>query len=97
MNAHRKQLLGNVAKMSDYFRARLSLMEFDGAATLHIQGLAVGIELKEDYADTLQKKCRKAGLLTSTEENSLLLLPPLNITDDVAKRGLDILERCVES
>jgi 4-aminobutyrate aminotransferase-like enzyme len=43
----------------------------------------------------VQQRCRRRGLLVSTEDSSLLLLPSLIVTRAIAKAGLDILERCV--
>jgi 4-aminobutyrate aminotransferase-like enzyme len=59
-----------------------------------MRGLAIALDVKdEDYADKVQQKCRKNGLLVSTQGSSILLLPALNVERDVAERGLDILER----
>lgn len=93
---NRKSLLENVLKMSDYFRERLNQLQFKSSQTLHIQGLAIGIELdNEDYASRIQEQCRKQGLLISSEGSTLILLPALNINRATAKRGLDILKRCI--
>jgi acetylornithine/succinyldiaminopimelate/putrescine aminotransferase len=92
---HKTKLLEAVATMSDYFRARLPLIKFKGTAKIRIEGLAIGVELRSsDYADRVQAKCRREGLLLSTEDATLLLLPALNVDEAIAKRGLDILERC---
>jgi acetylornithine/succinyldiaminopimelate/putrescine aminotransferase len=93
---HRKRLLGNVARMSDYYRERLSQMRFKVPATVRIAGLAIGLDLNsEDVAAKIQAKCRRAGLLTTTEGTTLLMLPALNIDQAVAEQGLDILEKCI--
>jgi acetylornithine/succinyldiaminopimelate/putrescine aminotransferase len=93
---HRKRLLGNVAGMSDYYRERLSQMRFKVPATVRIAGLAIGLDLNsEDVAAKIQAKCRRAGLLTTTEGTTLLMLPALNIDQAVAEQGLDILEKCI--
>lgn len=96
---HKKALLAHVAEMSEYFSDRLSRMRFTRVkhvATIHVKGLAIGIDFEnEDEADAVQAKCRRNGLLTSTEGSTLLLLPALTIPRRVAKTGLDILEKCV--
>jgi adenosylmethionine-8-amino-7-oxononanoate aminotransferase len=47
---------------------------------VRIQGLAIGIDVgDEDYADTIHDKCRRNGLLVSTEGSAVLLLPSLAI------------------
>jgi 4-aminobutyrate aminotransferase-like enzyme len=92
--AHRTRLLEQVARTSDYFLTRLSQFEFKGDTAIRMRGLAIAVDVKdEDYADKVQRKCRKGGLLVSTEDTSVLLLPALDIEREVAERGLDILER----
>ena len=60
------------------------------------QGLAIGIDVgDEDYADAIQEKCRRSGLLVSTEGSTVLLLPSLAIDTRTAARGLDFLARSI--
>jgi len=49
----------------------------------------------EDYADAIHDKCRRNGLLVSTEGSTVLLLPSLSIDEQTATRGLDILARAI--
>ena len=80
----------------DIFRVRLLQLEFDRPAAVRIQGLAIGIDVgDEDYADTIHDKCRRNGLLVSTEGSTVLLLPSLTIDKRTAARGLDILARSI--
>jgi len=96
LKANRRRLLTGVAEMSEYFRVRLLQLEFDRPATIRIQGLAIGIDVgDEDYADTIHDKCRRNGLLVSTEGSTVLLLPSLAIDKRTAARGLDILARSI--
>ncbi len=77
---HQKKILRNVAAMSDHFRMRLSHLEFEQPVALRIQGLAIGVDVKdENYASKIQQRCRKKGLLIATEGPVLLMLPALNI------------------
>ena len=96
---HKTSLLAHVAEMSEYFSDRLAGMRFTRVkhvAAIRVKGLAIGIDVKSgDAADALQAKCRRQGLLAATEGSTLLLLPALNVPKRVAKRGLDILEKCV--
>ena len=63
---------------------------------MRIQGLAIGIDVgTEEYADAIQDKCRRNGLLVSTEGSTVLLLPSLVIDRRTASRGLDILARSI--
>src|SRR6187399_359518 len=96
LKANRPRLLAGVAEMSEYFRVRLLQLEFDRPAAVRIQGLAIGIDVgDEDYADAIHDKCRRNGLLVSTEGSTVLLLPSLAIDKETAARGLDILARSI--
>ena len=96
LKANRPRLLAGVAEMSEYFRVRLLQLEFDRPAAIRIQGLAIGVDVgDEDYADAIHDKCRRNGLLVSTEGSTVLLLPSLVIDKRTAARGLDILARSI--
>lgn len=93
---HQERLLRNVGEMSDYFMARLSQMEFKHPATVRIKGLAIGVDVGDaNYVSKLSDKCRRAGLLVTSEDEALTMFPPLNIDQKVAREGLDILEQCL--
>jgi adenosylmethionine-8-amino-7-oxononanoate aminotransferase len=93
---HEKRLMANIAAMSSYFAERLVGMAFKRHAELRIRGLAIAVDFgDDDYASRVQEKCRKAGLLLSSESEGLLLLPALTIDRRTAKVGLDILEECI--
>ena len=96
LKVNRRRLLADVAEMSEYFRVRLLQLEFERPATIRIQGLAIGIDVgAEESADAIQEKCRRNGLLVSTEGSTVLLLPALTIDKRTAARGLDILARSI--
>jgi acetylornithine/succinyldiaminopimelate/putrescine aminotransferase len=96
LKANRRRLLGGVAEMSEYFRVRLLQLEFERPAAVRIQGLAIGIDVgDEDYADAIHDKCRRNGLLVSTEGSTVLLRPSLAIDKRTAARGLDMLARSI--
>jgi 4-aminobutyrate aminotransferase-like enzyme len=93
---HQKRLLRNVVEMGDYFRTRLTRMEFERDTEIRVKGLAIAVEFDDDdNADRLAGKCRKAGLLLSTAESALTMFPPLTVDRRTAKKGLDILEECL--
>jgi acetylornithine/succinyldiaminopimelate/putrescine aminotransferase len=95
MRRERKRLLENVARMGEYFRARLSTMRFRKPATLRILGLAIALDFgDEKHVSKLAERCRDEGLLISAEGENALLIPALDIDERTAKAGLDILERC---
>ena len=90
MTANRQKLMANVAAMSEYFRTRL--LEKFNDDQLSIRGLAICIKLEsEDEAEELRKECQRRGVIVTTQDERVLLLPALTITRPVAARGLDIL------
>ena len=96
LKANRRRLLAGVEEMSEYFRVRLLQLEFDRPPAVRIQGLAIEIDVgDEDYADAVHGRCRRNGLLVSTEGSTVLLLPSLAIDKRTATRGLDILARSI--
>ena len=63
-------MLGNTVEMGRHLWTRLSQMSFRRSATIRVKGLAIGIEFEDSdagYAETLGKRCRKKGLLLSSE------------------------------
>ena len=55
----------------------------------------IGADIDADVKD-IASKCVENGLLILTAKTSLRFLPPLNITYDELKRGLDILKSVLE-
>lgn len=96
LKKNRVRLLAGVDELSEYFRVRLLQLEFDQPAAVRIQGLAIGIDVGDEaYADAIQERCRRNGLLVSTEGSSVLLLPSLTIDQRTAAKGLDMLARSI--
>ena len=96
LKKNRKRLLAGVGELSEYFRVRLLQLEFERPAAVRIQGLAIGIDVGDEaYADAIQERCRRNGLLVSTEGSTVLLLPSLTIDQRTAAKGLDMLARSI--
>jgi 4-aminobutyrate aminotransferase-like enzyme len=73
-------------------------MNFQGKATVHCKGFAIGIEVEdEEYASEIGDICRENGLLVSAEDDVLMLFPALTINRAIAQRGLDIFERSLST
>ena len=71
-------------------------MKFKKDATIRILGLAIGIEVSDsDYADRIQQRALKKGILFTTQEKTLTLFPPLTIRKTIAEEGMEILESCL--
>lgn len=92
--SNKRRFLDGVALMSEYFRDRLTAMDFGEDMKLNIRGLAIGVDVgDEDYADEIVEKSRRGGLLVTNEESVITILPALTIDRAAAKQGLDILEQ----
>jgi adenosylmethionine-8-amino-7-oxononanoate aminotransferase len=90
------KIFRNVNTVSQCFTERLSQMNFKKGATVRILGLAIGIEVNDQaYADRIQQKSLKKGLMLTTQEKTLTLFPPLTMKQEVAEEGLKILESCL--
>ena len=93
---HQLKLLRHVNEMGEYLRERLEQMAFQHEPVFRVKGLAIGVEFEQEgYADEIQERCFKEGLLVSGDDDVLMLLPALTVERATAEAGLDILERCV--
>ena len=64
-----------------------------GVKSITGMGLMIGIMPANRTAGEIASACMKDGLLVLTAHEKVRLLPPLNISIDELKRGLDILKR----
>ena len=61
------------------------------------KGLMVGIEISDNLkAIDVVSKCIENGLIPLTAKNKVRLLPPLNISFDELRKGLNILKKALE-
>jgi adenosylmethionine-8-amino-7-oxononanoate aminotransferase len=89
-------ILDNVDHLSTVFRDTLSSMNFKTEAEIRVIGLAIGVEFDDSkYAEKIQKKCLQEGLLLQNQEKSIVMFPALNMDEDTALEGLEILESCI--
>ena len=73
----------------------LSSMSFRGYSSINIPGLAIYLNLgDEEYADEVQQKCQRKGLLLVTQDEGLLLIPAVTVDRQVAARAMEILADC---
>jgi len=93
---NRQNLFEHIAKMSEYFKERLSRIPYRYPTMVRISGLAIGVESSEPgYTSGIAKRCEERGLLFHAFDNfKFVLYPALNISLEVAKMGLDIIEEC---
>jgi adenosylmethionine-8-amino-7-oxononanoate aminotransferase len=92
----KENILENVNRLSAIFSETLSTLKFKKKAEVRIIGLAMGIEFDDSkYAEKIQKKCLKEGLLLVNQDKSIVLFPALNINEKTAREGLAIFEKCL--
>lgn len=94
---HKTVFLKNAHELSIYFTERLHAMRLPYSAQVRIKGLAIGIVFnKKGYVGKLISRCLENGLLIADATlYSIVMYPPLNLDKKVAKRGLDIFEKCL--
>lgn len=91
-------ILDNIEALSEYIFRRLYTMKNQYPIIKEIRGvgLMIGIELNRPCKEIVLK-CLENGLIVNcTAENVIRILPPLNITLEIANEGLDILQRTLE-
>mgnify|MGYP004507007467 FL=1 len=86
--------LDDVNKKAEFFRSELLKMnEVESVSGL---GLMIGIKLKNKKAGDVVKSALEHGLLLLTAKDKVRLLPPLNISVDEIKEGLEIFNTVLE-
>lgn len=97
LRKHEDRILRNVAARGRQLRDRLDALDWGGDAEVRGKGLVVGVELGDEARATgIVDRCRRKGLLITSDGGTLRMFPALNLDARTAERGLDILERCVE-
>lgn len=86
--------LEDVQAKANFIRQELSdCSEIESISGL---GLMIGIELKTKKAADVVKEALNNGLLLLTAKSKVRLLPPLNISKNELKDGLEILKKVLE-
>jgi acetylornithine and succinylornithine aminotransferases len=83
--------LKDVREKAAYMRSEIEKM--DGVAEVTGIGMMIGISLKEKDAKQAVKDCIEKGLIILTAKDRVRLLPPLTITMEEIKEGLNILKQ----
>lgn len=86
--------LDDVNKKAELFRSEL--IKMNGVESVSGLGLMIGITLKTKKAGDVVKSALEHGLLLLTAKDKVRLLPPLNITVDEIKEGLEIFNTVLE-
>jgi predicted acetylornithine/succinylornithine family transaminase len=86
-------LLENVRKVSDIFRTRMEALakECEIIREIRIVGAMIGIELSIDGAPIVKECMDRRLLINCTQQTVVRLLPAMNLTEEQASEGCDIL------
>ncbi len=92
-----QQLLEHSRRLETLFRQRLEpLMASLGIVRqVRIHGLMIGIELAIDGAPVVARCLERGLLINCTQHTVLRLLPALNLTEELAEEGCDLLITCL--
>ena len=89
----RDGLLQNVQRLEEVFRRRLLQLqqECDLVREVRVRGVMVGLELSIEGAATVKACLEEKLLVNCTHGTVVRLLPPMNLTEEQANEGCDIL------
>jgi len=89
----RDNLLDNVARLSEVFRQRLQSLQdqCDLIREIRILGLMIGIELTVEGAPAVKACMERRLLINCTQGNVIRLLPAMNLSEEQAEQGCEIL------
>lgn len=86
-------LLESVNTKASYIRTTLE--KCSHVRSITGMGLMIGIEVDRDAKEIINK-CVENGLLVLSAKTKIRLLPPLNISDELLKKAMDILVNAIE-
>jgi adenosylmethionine-8-amino-7-oxononanoate aminotransferase len=95
LRRRRKSFLEHVNVLSGLFASQLASIRFRAAPKIRVKGMAIALEFdSEQEASRIVERAAKAGLLLTAEDATVLVLPPLTMSKNVAEKGLSILRAC---
>jgi len=94
----RENLLESARRVSDLFRSRLEQLdeECELIQEVRICGLMIGIELSIEGAATVKACMERKLLVNCTQGTVIRLLPAMNLTEEQAHQGCDILAEVIK-
>jgi acetylornithine/N-succinyldiaminopimelate aminotransferase len=92
-------LLENTRKVSEVFRTRFESLaeECEIIQDIRIVGVMIGIELSIEAAPIVKQCMDRRLLVNCTQQTVVRLLPAMNLTEDEANEGCDILTEVLKS
>ncbi|MBH00416.1 MAG: acetylornithine transaminase [Candidatus Pelagibacter sp.] len=92
----KKGFLDRVNKLSSYFIKNLNYLKNKYPRIIHEirgKGLLIGIKLKVDQKNFIEKLYKKKLLTIKASENVVRILPPLNVKKSEINQALDIIDK----
>ncbi|QDU96322.1 aspartate aminotransferase family protein [Lignipirellula cremea] len=88
-----ENLLERAKHLGELFRTRLEALqqECERIREVRVQGVMIGIELVDEGADVVTAAMEKGLLINCTQNTVIRLLPAMNLSDEQAHEGCDIL------
>ena len=88
-----EHLLEHAQKIGEVFRSRLTELqsECDLIHEVRVSGAMIGVELAIDGTDAVRQCIERKLLINCTHSTVLRLLPAMNLTEEQAHAGCDIL------
>jgi len=87
------EFLAEVKEKGNYIKEQLITM--NGVSEVRGMGMMIGVVLEKDNAKEVAVKCVENGLLVLTAKTLIRFLPPLNISKEEIKKGLEIFKSCL--
>jgi acetylornithine/N-succinyldiaminopimelate aminotransferase len=88
-----EQLLPHAQALGQYFQQRFTALaqQLDLIREVRVLGVMIGLELTVDGAPIVQKCLQKGLLVNCTHGSVIRLLPAMNLTEEQAAEGCDLL------
>jgi predicted acetylornithine/succinylornithine family transaminase len=93
----REGLLQNVQRLSDVFRRRLQALQQDCELIREVRvlGMMIGVELTVEGAPAVKACLERRLLINCTQGNVIRLLPAMNLSEELAEEGCDVLAEVI--
>lgn len=88
-----ENLLEHVQRLESLFRQRLEplVQQLDIVRQVRIRGVMIGVELAVEGAPIVERCLEKGVLINCTQKTVIRLLPAMNLAEELAHEGCDIL------
>ena len=93
-----ENLLQRARKLAEIFRGRFEQLkqECDLVREVRVRGLMIGIELAVEGAEVVKACMERKLLVNCTQGTVIRLLPAMNLTEEQANAGCDVLAEVIE-